>query len=137
MDGVVGGYGWLSVSPEWVGELQLVITPKAGEAYLWNCVTIPEHRLKGVFRSLLVGVSELARQEGLERLWIGSVAVPGERAVTSSGFKAALSFTTADFAGLHWMRVRAASDGSLAADACSVLSTRPGWFVHTSIRRRH
>jgi acetyltransferase (GNAT) family protein len=137
IDGAVAGYGWLSVGPEWVGELQLEIKPKAGEAYLWNCVTIPQHRMKGVFRSLLVGVSAVAHQAGLKRLWIGSVAIPGERAVASSGFKAALHFTTSNFAGVHWMRVMPATDNSLAAEACSVLTTRPGWFIRRSQTRRH
>jgi hypothetical protein len=137
VDGAVGGYGWLSVEPEWIGELQLEINPGNGEGYIWNCVTLIEHRRKGVFRSLLIGISNVARQEGMRRLWIGSIAIPGERAVGSSGFKPGLRFTTANVAGLHWMRVSPASDPSLVVDACSVLSTRPGWYVRRSQSRRH
>jgi hypothetical protein len=137
VDGAVGGYGWLSVEPEWIGELQLEMKPGNGEAYIWNCVTLIEHRRKGVFRSLLIGISNVARQEGMRRLWIGSIAVPGERAVGNSGFEPALRLTTANFAGLHWMWVSAISDRSIVMDACSVLSTSPGWYVRRSQSRRH
>ena len=75
-DSVVG-YGWLSTGPEWIGELQLLITPGSSEGYVWNCVTLPEHRRRGVYRSILARLPELARRDGLHRLWTGSVAIPG------------------------------------------------------------
>src|SRR3989449_8626818 len=109
VDGGVAGYGWLSIGPEWIGELQLEITPRSGEGYVWNCATIPEHRGKGIFRALLVGISEIARQEGVKRLWIGSVAIPGERAVGQSGFRPAFHFRTIKFSGLQLMTVRESS----------------------------
>ena len=37
-------------------EAQLEIRPRPGEGYIWNCATVDEHRRKGIFRSLLVGV---------------------------------------------------------------------------------
>ena len=104
-DGTIAGYGWLSTGPEWVGELQLEIRPGAGEGYIWNCATVHEHRRRGIFRALLVGISEIAFREGIRRLWIGSVDIPAERAVEPSGFQAALHFATLSLAGLHCMRV--------------------------------
>jgi len=140
VDGGVAGYGWLSIGPEWIGELQLEITPRSGEGYVWNCATIPEHRGKGIFRALLVGISEIARQEGVKRLWIGSVAIPGERAVGQSGFRPAFHFRTIKFSGLQLMTVRESShaDPDLISSARDVLGShetpfRPG----TSIRRLH
>jgi len=137
IEGAVGGYAWLSTGPEWVGELELEINPKSGEGYVWNCATVAEHRRKGIFRSLLVGISEVARREGLRRLWIGSVAIPAERAVGPSGFKPALHFTTLRFAGLHLMRVTHGSDLALAAEAGSILQTTPGMHLRRSHGRRH
>src|SRR5438309_6401657 len=90
IEGAVAGYGWLSTGPEWIGELQLEIKPREREGYIWNCVTLAEHRRRGVFRSLVAGISEHARNGGLKRLWIGSVAIPAERAVELSGFRPAL-----------------------------------------------
>ena len=137
IDGGLGGYGWLSTGPEWIGELQLEIRPHAGEAYIWNCATVDEHRRKGIFRSLLVGISEVARKEGLMRLWIGSMAIPAEKAVGPSGFKPALYFTWLTFGGMHLLRVSPAADTGLAADATSRLGANAGLHLRLSRPRRH
>ncbi len=137
VEDAVAGYGWLSSGPEWIGELQLQITPRPGEAYIWNCVTIAEHRRKGIFRAVLLGISGVARREGLRRLWLGSVAIPAEKAVGPSGFKPALHFASVRVAGLHLMRVSHASERALASDALAVVSTKAGVHVRRSQGRRH
>ncbi len=53
--------------------------PPYNEAYIWNCVTLTEHRRKGIFRSLVADISEAAHKTGVRRLWIGSVAIPRRR----------------------------------------------------------
>ncbi len=137
IDGGVGGYGWLSTNPEWIGELQLEIRPRPGEGYIWNCATVDEHRRKGIFRSLLVGISGMAREEGLRRLWIGSMAIPAEKAVGPSGFKPALRFTSISVGGLHLMWVTRVTDAHVATDASAVLAIRPGLYLRGKRRRRH
>jgi GNAT superfamily N-acetyltransferase len=137
VDGGLGGYGWLSTGAEWIGELQLEIRPGPGEGYIWNCATLDEHRRKGIFRSLLVGISDVARRDALRRLWIGSVAIPAEKAVGPAGFRPGLRFTTARFAGLHLMRVTPAADGDIASSAAAVLTIRPGVYLRRQSRRRH
>lgn len=94
--GALVGYGWLSKQPEWIGELGLEITPRDGEAYVWNCVTLPPHRLRGVFRALLGHLVALARREGLRRLWIGSVDGGAERALVAAGFAPVVRFRVAN-----------------------------------------
>lgn len=136
MDDSIGGYGWLSLKPEWMGEIQLEITPRPGEGYIWNCVTVAEHRRKGIFRSLLVGISEVARNEGLKRLWIGTVAIPAEKALAPSGFRPALHFMSVTMGALQLLTI-SPSNESLAADASAVLSIRPGVHVRRSQRRWH
>lgn len=126
LDGAIAGYGWLSTASEWIGELQLEISPRPGEGYIWNCVTLAEHRRKGIFRSLLLGISETARTEGMRRLWIGTVAIPAEKALEPSGFRPALRFGVLRFAGLNSMQVTAAGETPLVADASAVLGVRPG-----------
>ena len=84
------GYGWLSAGPEWIGEVGLELTPGPGEAYIWNCVTLPQHRLHGVFRSLVAGICEQARSEGLRRVWIASLQGTAEAALRPPGFEPAL-----------------------------------------------
>jgi GNAT superfamily N-acetyltransferase len=139
VDGGIAGYGWLSTHPEWIGELQLEIAPRPGEAYIWNCVTLPEHRRQGIFRSLLIGIPAALRREQMRRSWIGSVAIPAENAVGSAGFAAALQFTAVTHADLIWLSVKRPADGdpSLSTDACEVLRVRPGSFLRTSHPRRH
>lgn len=137
----LAGYGWLSTKPEWIGELELEITPRVGEAYIWNCVTLSHHRRRGVLRALLAGVRARAYEEGLSRLWIGSVAIPAERAFGPSGFKPALVFSSISLAGLHWMRLSRVSgaDPLLVIDAMYVLGLPIllGKSLRRSRPRRH
>jgi len=137
INGSIAGYGWLSTAPEWIGELQLEISPNPGEAYIWNCVTVAEHRRKGVFRSLLGRIAGTATAEGTRRLWIGSVAIPAEKAVAASGFRPAMRFTAFGAAGMHFVRVAAAKEDALGAEAQRVLQVKPGFYLRRSRRRRH
>ncbi len=135
----LAGYGWLSTGPEWIGELELEIAPDPGDGYVWNCATVPAHRRRGVFRSMLAGITSQAREDGLRRLWIGSVAIPAERAVGPSGFTPALVFSTTATAGLRLMRIAPApgADAALAADALRVLAARPGLSLRRMRPHRH
>jgi GNAT superfamily N-acetyltransferase len=137
IDGAVAGYGWLSTGREWIGELQLEITPNANEGYIWDCATVVEHRRKGIFRSLLVGISRAAHREGMKRLWIGTIAVPAEKVLAQSGFRPALHFASARLGGWHLMRVGAASDANLVAAAHAALKTRSQLLVRRSRSRAH
>jgi GNAT superfamily N-acetyltransferase len=134
--GAVVGYGWLSRGPEWIGEIQLEIKPRDREAYIWNCVTVDKHRRRGVFRSLVIGITTAARRLGARRVWIGSVAIPAEKALEPI-FRPALHFDSTTIAGLHLMRVTASAQRDLAADASSVVGVRPGLAIRASRRRRH
>jgi len=137
IEGALGGYGWLSTGPEWIGELQLEIKPREREAYIWNCVTLPEHRRRGVFRSLVVGMTNAARRLGARRVWIGSVDIPAEKALAPIGFRPALHFSVATLAGWHLMRISRSTDASLAAHASAVIGVGPGLVLRASHPRRH
>jgi GNAT superfamily N-acetyltransferase len=137
IEGSVAGYGWLSTGAEWIGELQLEIRPREHEAYIWNCVTVPEHRRRGVFRSLVMGTTAAAQRLGARRVWIGSVDLPAEKALAPIGFRPALHFNVASIAGLHFMQVRRSSDAALAAHGSAVVGVRPGLVLRASHPRRH
>jgi GNAT superfamily N-acetyltransferase len=104
--GHVVSYGWLSTGPEWVGEVADEISPAPGEAYVWNCVTLPDHRRRGHYRALLGGIVARARGDGLARLWIGSVEDPAEKANADHGFVTVLNVEVRRFAGLRLIRGR-------------------------------
>ena len=139
MENSLAGYGWLSTGPEWIGEIQLELTPGPGEGYIWNCVTIPHHRRKGVFGSLVAGIREVARGEGLKRLWIGSVAIPAEKAVGPSGFVPALAFQAFEAAGTHVLFAGLARNGDAitGSEGFEVLGIGPGLRARRSRHRRH
>jgi GNAT superfamily N-acetyltransferase len=138
-EGELAGYGWLSTDAEWIGELELEIKPGAGEAYIWNCFTLAQHRRRGVLRALLAGIRAKAQSEEMKRVWIGSVAIPAETAFGPSGFNPALAMASTTIAGFHWLQVRpaAGADPALVAAAHDVVATNPGWYLRRSKKRRH
>jgi GNAT superfamily N-acetyltransferase len=135
----LAGYGWLSTRPEWIGELELTITPRPGEGYIWNCFTLEHLRRRGVLRALLAGIRQRAHQEAFTRLWIGSVAIPAERAFGPSGFTPALLFASELFAGYRWIHVAPVegTDPRLVVAAHEVMAVPPGRFLRMSHPRRH
>jgi GNAT superfamily N-acetyltransferase len=139
IDGELAGYGWLSTGSEWIGELELEIRPGVGEGYIWNCFTLAGKRRRGVLRALLAGVRARARDEGLTRLWIGSVAIPAERAFEPSGFTPTLVFASEVITGYRWLQVRPApgADPALVAAAHRVVGAPAGRFLRLSHPRRH
>ncbi|MHB8613098.1 MAG: GNAT family N-acetyltransferase [Candidatus Dormibacteraceae bacterium] len=139
LDRELAGYGWLSTGPEWIGELELVVTPRDGEGYVWNCFTIPHLRRRGVLHALLAGIRKSAQDEGLSRLWIGSVAIPAERAFGPSGFTPALVFASEVIAGYRWLEVGPApgTDPALVEAAHRAVGVPDGRFLRTSRTKRH
>jgi GNAT superfamily N-acetyltransferase len=137
IDGAVAGYGWLSTGPEWIGEIQLEIRPGKAEAYIWNCVTLAEHRRKGVFRSLVAGIADAARRSGAWRVWIGSVDIPAESALAPLGFRPALGFATVAAGPVHMTRMTVVAGQELGLQACAVLRVRTGTRLRRARSRRH
>lgn len=139
LDGELAGYGWLSTKPEWIGELELEITPGEGEGYIWNCFTLEHQRRRGTLRAVLAGITARATEEGLRRLWIGSVAVPAEKAFGQAGFSPALAFASEVVMGYRWLQVRPAlgADPALVAAAHRVVGVPSGRFLRISHPRRH
>ena len=140
--GAVVAYGWLSKGVEWIGEVGLEIRPLDGDAYIWNCVTSGEHRYRGYFRALLEYIMDVARAEGLRRLWIGAADGGAESAVTGAGFVPALDLQTFTVAGIRRVAVRypAGVDAALLSAAVSLRRNGGGHPISNFQRvqlRRH
>jgi GNAT superfamily N-acetyltransferase len=106
-DGAIACYGWVSFASECVGELERPIHPGAGDAYVWNCVTLPEHRRHGLYAGLLQAIAERMGAEGVRRLWIGAT-LAGRRSVRgfrAAGFRPALRATYVRVGPLSVLRV--------------------------------
>jgi GNAT superfamily N-acetyltransferase len=138
VDGSIAGYGWLTAGPEWIGELQLEIRPRRGEGYIWNCFTLEKHRRKGIFSSLVVGICEAARQTGMRRVWIGSMAIPAEKVLAPSGFRPALLFIKVGIVvGWHLLWIWPTGDGPLTTESEQVLRIGSGLRLRRSRLFRH
>jgi GNAT superfamily N-acetyltransferase len=63
------GYGWAAMQAGGIEELDFSFGVPPGNCYLWDFVTLPQFRGRGVYPLLL---QEIIRQEdGVERFWIG------------------------------------------------------------------
>jgi len=65
-------YGWVSFDNEYIGELNLRIRLLPGEAYIWDCATLPAFRQKRLYSALLVHILGELRSGQLCRAWIGA-----------------------------------------------------------------
>lgn len=128
-------YGWLSTGPEWIGEARAEIRPAEAEAYIWNCLTVPEHRLRGLFRLLLVRILEQARAQGLRRLWIAS-AGGAERAVSDARFVPVLRLTP-DGPGRLRAEPAPGAPRDTARAALAAIGARPDGTVAQGSQRKH
>ena len=138
------GYGWVSIATEWIGEPQLGIAPARGEAYMWNCVTLPPYRRQGVFTALLRAVKAQLKGDGLSRVWIGSLHDPAENAFHRAGFVPVMRLDATSRWGFRWLRVRPAdkADPQVVAAAFLALTSRgvpfgSGFYLRRAESRRH
>jgi GNAT superfamily N-acetyltransferase len=86
--GELAAYGWVSFGEEFVGELNLRLRLLPGEAYIWDCVTLPAFRRNGLYSALLGYIAAQLRQEGLRRVWIGADLdnLPSRSGIARAGF---------------------------------------------------
>ena len=72
VEGRVAAYGWVSFEEEDIGELNLRIKLLPGEAYIWDCATLPAFREKLIYSALLIYILDDLRAQNLCRAWIGA-----------------------------------------------------------------
>ncbi|MGO8949586.1 MAG: GNAT family N-acetyltransferase [Ktedonobacterales bacterium] len=85
----IAAYGWVSEVVESIGELERLFHMHKGEAYIWDCATLPEFRRQGLYTSLLHIIATTLQREGTRRLWIGASRGnrPSLRGIASAGFQ--------------------------------------------------
>lgn len=71
-DDQIAAYGWVSLEEEDIGELNLRIRLVPGEAYIWDCATLPAFRGKLLYSALLVYMLGELRAQNLCTVWIGA-----------------------------------------------------------------
>jgi len=83
--GEAAAWGWVATHRADIGELGTSFEIPRGERYLWNFVTLPGHRGRGIYPRLLRFILESERAEA-ERFWIAWA--PENRASASGIAKA-------------------------------------------------
>jgi len=86
--GKLAVYGWVSYEDEFIGELNLRLRLLPGEAYIWNCVTLPAFRQNYQYSALLTYIVGELKKEPFSRVWIGADLdnVPSQRGIARAGF---------------------------------------------------
>ena len=89
VEGVLATYGWVTFDEELIEELHLRIRMAPGEAYIWNCATLPAYRGLRLYPTLLGYMVNELRAEGLQRIWIGADAdnLPSQKGMVLAGFQ--------------------------------------------------
>ena len=72
IDGKLATYGWVTFDEEGISELGLNFRLKAGEAYIWDCATLPAYRGLRLYPALLAYILCELHRQGLHRAWIGA-----------------------------------------------------------------
>jgi GNAT superfamily N-acetyltransferase len=81
-------YGWSAAETGAIDELDLLFSIPAGNRYLWDFVTLPQWRGRGVYPRFLQAILQL-EQPVAERFWIGHTADndASRRGMLNAGFQ--------------------------------------------------
>ena len=103
------------------GLLTLRLRLLPGEAYIWDCVTLPAFRQNYLYSALLVYILAELRSEKLCRVWIGADIenVASQRGIARAGFKPVADLVVARVLALRsvWVQARLNMLDSLVAEA--------------------
>ncbi len=89
MDDVIASYGWVTYDEEIVGELDLRVRLVFGEAYIWDCRTLPAYRRQHLYSALLSYIlRDMYTSQPVCRAWIGANLdnVASQRGIARAGF---------------------------------------------------
>jgi ribosomal protein S18 acetylase RimI-like enzyme len=117
----VAAYGWVSFQEEYIGELNLWIHLQPGEAYIWDCVTLPAFRGQHLYSALLSYMLAELRKEPLQRVWIGANLdnQPSQKGIARAGFQAVADMVIARVLAMRlvWVAGRPDVPESLVTEA--------------------
>ena len=85
--GEPAGYGWLARRSGGIDELDFSFEVPPGNGYLWDFLTLPEFRGRGVYPRLLQAI--VAQAADVERFWIGYEGrnLASARGIEKAGFE--------------------------------------------------
>jgi ribosomal protein S18 acetylase RimI-like enzyme len=117
----IAAYGWVSFNEEFIGELNLRLRLLPGEAYIWDCATLPDFRRKHLYSALLTYILADLSAEKLNRVWIGADLdnVVSQRGIARAGFQYVADLILARVLTLRqvWVQGRPDVSENLVAEA--------------------
>jgi ribosomal protein S18 acetylase RimI-like enzyme len=117
----IAAYGWASRGSECVGELERAFHMAPDEAYIWDCVTLPEYRGRGLYSALLAYMFSELRDAGVRRIWIGASLdnQPSIKGFMNAGFRPAIKLVYGRLLALRcaWVIAYPDAPGPLVAAA--------------------
>jgi GNAT superfamily N-acetyltransferase len=120
IEGRLVTYGWVTFDKEDIGELGLRIRLKAGEAYTWNCFTLPAYRGQRLYPALLSHIVSELHNQGLHRIWIGTDTdnLPSQSGIVLAGFQPIGDIIVSDVLTMRraWLRGRPGVSEQLIMD---------------------
>src|SRR5712692_2558600 len=128
LKGEIVTYGWVTFDEEHVGELGLTIRLRKGEAYIWDCATLPAYRGQRLYPALLAHMLRALAAQGVHHAWLGTDAdnLPSQKGVALVGFQPVLDggFIHSSAGNNMWIRQRPGVSEQDARDAHRVLLGR-------------
>lgn len=123
---VLVAYGWVTLEDkEEIGELGLHVHLEKGEAYIWDCVTLPAYRGQRLYPALLTHIIDVLRSEGFTRIWIGADTdnVASQSGMILVGFQPIADIVRDDAPTSHrlWLRGRSGVPEQLVVEARRLL----------------
>jgi phospholipase/carboxylesterase len=125
IEGRLATYGWVTFDEEDIGELSLSIRLKAGEAYIWNCATLPAYRGQRLYPALLTHIVGELHRQGVRRVWICTDAdnLPSQSGIVLAGLQSIGDVFISRVLTMHraWLRGRPGIPERLVMDARQAL----------------
>lgn len=143
VEGQLAAYGWVSFDEEFIGELGLHLRLLPGEAYIFDCATLPAFRQKRLFSALLGFMLQELRLGPLCRVWIGADLdnTASQRGIDRAGFHRVADLGESRFSDRSKIWLLQGYPGvpeNLVAEARRVFTgdyKQPGISSHYRVRR--
>jgi ribosomal protein S18 acetylase RimI-like enzyme len=120
--GRIAGYGWIRHGAIQIDDLPFRLTLPRDHAYIWDCLTTPELRGRGIFPALLRFMLEALRREGVRHVWAG--VAPGNDPSLHAFARA--DFRVVAHIGLVHDRLRIRALPAARPDEVAILTGRAG-----------
>lgn len=131
VEGRIASYCWVSKGEEQVGEMERRIRLETGEAYIWDCATLPPFRRQHLYTAVLAYLARRLAADGFNRLWVGANLEnePSLKAFERVGFRPVVTLTFGRLLGLYAIVTASPSEAppELVAAARQAMALEREW----------